>query len=254
MSGLATARTRRSALKHAYRSYWFYGAPTKLVIRRTVDRFFAARPPSRRLLEIGGGTGMMTATLERACRPALMVSSDIEPTDATQLVCDAQQLPFRDGAFDVVVGFELLEHLPDTDRCLREVRRVLEPGGHVAMSLPFVFGIHDHQDFYRFTVQGLRKVFAAEGLPVLLVTKAGGISHTILVLLTEYVRNVGLPDAGGWRTQGWLRRLHLAASTVVAAPLMLLSWAAFALDAVVDRDSRAPSGLVLIAAAESVET
>jgi SAM-dependent methyltransferase len=241
-----TARWKR-ALTNAYRLYWFYGSPTKLVIRRTTLQFFAGRPPSRRLLEIGGGASMVRPTLERACRPSRIVSSDIEPTGANDVVCDAQALPFRDGAFDVVAGFEVLEHLPDTHRCLSEAERVIEPGGHVIMSLPFLFGVHDHQDFYRFTVQGLHKVFADHGMPIVVVKKSGGIWHAMLVLLTEYLRNLGLPPAGGWRSRGWRRRAHLAASTVLSAPLVLLSWVGFALDAVVDRDSRSPSGLVLIA-------
>lgn len=190
---------------------------------------------------------MMRSTLESACRPALTVCSDIDPTNATDIVCDAQRLPFRSGAFDVVVGFELLEHLPDTDRCLGEINRVLHRGGHVVMSLPFLFGVHDHQDFYRFTTQGLEKVFAGHDLPIVTIKKSGGILHALVVLLTEYVRTVGLPDAEGWRSRSRRRQVHLAVTTVAAAPLMLLSWLAIALDGIVDRNSRSPSGLVLIA-------
>jgi SAM-dependent methyltransferase len=49
---------------------------------------------------------------------------------------DAYRLPFEDGAFDVVVCCEVLEHLPDVDGALTEMTRVLKPGGRLAVSVP----------------------------------------------------------------------------------------------------------------------
>jgi SAM-dependent methyltransferase len=49
---------------------------------------------------------------------------------------DAYRLPFPDGAFDVVVCCEVLEHLPDVDAALAEMGRVLKGGGRLAVSVP----------------------------------------------------------------------------------------------------------------------
>lgn len=49
---------------------------------------------------------------------------------------DAESLPFRGGVFDVVIVSEVLEHLPDDGAALREIARVLKPGGRVAVSVP----------------------------------------------------------------------------------------------------------------------
>lgn len=49
---------------------------------------------------------------------------------------DALALPFRSGAFDTVTAFETLEHCSDLDLALREIERVIKPGGLVITSVP----------------------------------------------------------------------------------------------------------------------
>lgn len=49
---------------------------------------------------------------------------------------DAQRLPFPDGAFDVVVSDDLIEHLVETDSYAREIHRVLTPTGWLFLSTP----------------------------------------------------------------------------------------------------------------------
>jgi SAM-dependent methyltransferase len=55
---------------------------------------------------------------------------------ATVLAADAARLPFPDDSFDKIVLSEVLEHLPDDRAALLEVRRVLKPGGVVAITVP----------------------------------------------------------------------------------------------------------------------
>ena len=95
------------------------------------------------VLELGCGTGEMwlgrDALIEGCGR---LVLSDLSE-GMLQAACeklrdasgiefmriDAQSIPFPDGAFDVVIANMMLYHLPDRDRGLREIRRVLRPGG-----------------------------------------------------------------------------------------------------------------------------
>src|SRR5690606_33049497 len=49
---------------------------------------------------------------------------------------DATQLPFADNTFDKIICSEVLEHLPDYQQVLAEIRRVLKPGGLLAISVP----------------------------------------------------------------------------------------------------------------------
>lgn len=52
------------------------------------------------------------------------------------LIADATRLPFRDGVFDAVVAFELIEHLTDQESCVAEIRRALAPSGLLLISSP----------------------------------------------------------------------------------------------------------------------
>ena len=49
---------------------------------------------------------------------------------------DATRMPFPDGAFDRVIAAEVLEHIPDDWQALREIARVLRPGGQLAVTVP----------------------------------------------------------------------------------------------------------------------
>ncbi|MDT5387399.1 MAG: hypothetical protein QOE04_1040 [Mycobacterium sp.] len=49
---------------------------------------------------------------------------------------DALDLPYEDGSFDCVIASEILEHVPQDDRAIEELVRVLRPGGRLAVTVP----------------------------------------------------------------------------------------------------------------------
>ena len=57
-------------------------------------------------------------------------------TSASVLASDATALPFPDNSFDRIIASEILEHIPDDTAALRELARVLRPGGTIAVSVP----------------------------------------------------------------------------------------------------------------------
>jgi ubiquinone/menaquinone biosynthesis C-methylase UbiE len=91
----------------------------------------------RDLLEIGCGTGAFAARLAAEHPRANLLATDLSPrfvelTAARGVearVADATYLPFADDSFDLVAAMWMLYHVPDLDRTLAEVRRVLRPGG-----------------------------------------------------------------------------------------------------------------------------
>jgi ubiquinone/menaquinone biosynthesis C-methylase UbiE len=109
-----------------------------------LTKLLGPRPgPFGRALEIGAGTGYFTLNLMQSGVIQHGTCTDISPgmlhaleANAAQLgltvetaACDAAELPFADGAFDLVLGHAVLHHLPDLERSFAEFARVLAPGG-----------------------------------------------------------------------------------------------------------------------------
>jgi ubiquinone/menaquinone biosynthesis C-methylase UbiE len=101
--------------------------------------------PFARSLEIGSGTGYFTLNLLRAGVIKEATCSDISPGMLSALSAnaerlglavetvpaDAEQLPFADESFELVLGHAVLHHIPNLAKAFAEFERVLAPGGTV---------------------------------------------------------------------------------------------------------------------------
>ena len=72
----------------------------------------------------------------RASRDGLSYSCRIDRSPIELAVADGQRLPFADASFDRIICTETLEHVADAQLTLRELARVLRPGGRLAVSVP----------------------------------------------------------------------------------------------------------------------
>ncbi len=102
------------------------------------------RPASRRVLEVGTGTGKNIPLYPTG---TVVVATDLSPGMLTRarekavglparvhfVVMDAEDLAFKDGAFDRAVATCVFCSVPEPVRGLKEVRRVLKPGGEVIL-------------------------------------------------------------------------------------------------------------------------
>jgi SAM-dependent methyltransferase len=81
------------------------------------------------------------------------------------VICSALELTFPDNSFDTVVSTEVLEHVPDPQRALREMFRVVKPGGFVIVSTPLYWPRHEvPYDFFRYPYDGLLHLCKEAGL------------------------------------------------------------------------------------------
>jgi SAM-dependent methyltransferase len=122
----------------------------------TVDYDTLGVGPGDRLLDLGCGFGRHA--FEAARRGASVIALDAGPEEVAQVrgtfgamveagelaadhpasgvQGDALHLPFPDGTFDRVIASEVLEHIPDDVSAMRELARVLRPGGTMAVTVP----------------------------------------------------------------------------------------------------------------------
>jgi SAM-dependent methyltransferase len=122
-------------------------------IEKRVQGLLDAVPAGERTLNIGAG-------FDRRVPGVINLDLCVRPT--VDVICDAHQLPFADGSFSLALLRGLLEHVADPARVLAETRRVLRPGGHVYIEVPFLQVYHESPvDYRRFTRFGLER-FAAD--------------------------------------------------------------------------------------------
>ena len=87
------------------------------------------------VVALDADAGELRAVAEMAA--AMQQEGEAAPGADTSTVCaDATAMPFPDGAFDRVIAAEVLEHIPADQTALREISRVLAPGGVAAVTVP----------------------------------------------------------------------------------------------------------------------
>jgi SAM-dependent methyltransferase len=103
----------------------------------------------------------------------------IEP----DVVADAYDVPLDDASADTVLLTEVLEHLEDPVRALREARRLLRPGGAIIVTTPLLFPVHgEPRDFFRYTPYGLEHVLGEAGFEGIDVRPLSGQWTTVAML------------------------------------------------------------------------
>lgn len=88
------------------------------------------------------------------------LETDVAIGTRTNIVCDASYLPFRDQSVDGVIAQAVLEYIPDPERSVGEIYRVLKADGIVYSEMPFMQDVHGGRyDFTRLTHLGHRRLY-----------------------------------------------------------------------------------------------
>lgn len=111
---------------------------------------------------------------------------DIFAYPNVDLTCDIVALPFNDESVDMILNIAVLEHVPNPEKVVDEIFRILKPGGTIYCFFPFLQGFHAAPyDFSRRTALGLQYLFRE--FKNIEVQNAGGPTSALLWILEEWL-------------------------------------------------------------------
>lgn len=122
---------------------------------------------------------------------------DSAPGPMVDIVVAAEELPFEDESFDLVLCTQVLEHVQDPKATLTEIRRVLAPGGAALVSTHGVFLYHPDppdsaQDYWRWTHSGLRRALEQAGdWSEITVQPNGNVVACLGYIVAQFVDELG---------------------------------------------------------------
>lgn len=125
-----------------------------------------------------------------------LIQTEISAYANIDILAVNQKLPFADDSFDLVLSFDVLEHVNDPFISAKELKRVLKPGGILIADIPFLQAEHGYpHHYFNATRQGFLRLF--EGLEVLthFVPLAGQPVESLRQTMRHY--NHHLPEQ--WR-------------------------------------------------------
>jgi uncharacterized protein YbaR (Trm112 family)/SAM-dependent methyltransferase len=225
-----------------FRRWRLWIEPERIKMKRDVGEWMSAGPPGALVVEVGAGIEFMKPVIERVIPDVRYFGGDIAPTTNTRAVFDVRAIPLPTAVADVVLALEVLEHIAQPEEAVAEMSRVLRPGGAMVLTVPFMFGVHDFMDYHRFTPLGMSEMLARHGLTVTEVRRRGGTFVASTGLVRTLILNTLVGKPRDWRAQGRSKKVRWIIATVVLTPWTPITWMAFALDGVLDRESASPAG------------
>ncbi|MBI2415261.1 MAG: class I SAM-dependent methyltransferase [Candidatus Kerfeldbacteria bacterium] len=151
---------------------------------RELKHFAATLPKQYTLLDLGCGTKPYRSVFTGA---TTYTGLDIVPGAQVDIVGEAWNLPFPDASFDVLISTQVLEHTRDLDSTIKEIQRVVKPGGYIFISAPFAFVEHGQPyDYWRFTQFGLRHLL--RNFTIVSITGLSGYINTLCRLLNTLLQ------------------------------------------------------------------
>jgi SAM-dependent methyltransferase len=117
------------------------------------------------------------------------VNLDLTATPGVDVLADAECLPFPANVFQRVECDAVLEHVRCPETVIREIERVLAPGGYAHLVTPFCHPFHEYpRDYRRFTLEGLQQLAGSGGLEPVSEGWRTGPTATMLIFTLEYVK------------------------------------------------------------------
>ncbi|HET6973536.1 MAG TPA: methyltransferase domain-containing protein [Pyrinomonadaceae bacterium] len=184
-------------------SHWWYTGRRKILTRFVEDICHRVTDRRPRILDVGCGTGANLLMLSQfGDAEGVDVSEDAlafcrERGLENVKLGAAEKLPYDDGTFDLVTALDVVEHLDDDLAGLREMRRVLRPGGRVLLFVPtfmFLWGLQDDVSNHRrrYRMPELGRVLEQAGFEIERTTYANITFFMPILAMRKLMRLTGI--------------------------------------------------------------
>lgn len=105
---------------------------------------------------------------------------DIKSSLPGVMICALENIPKPEGTYHSILCNAVLEHVKDPDNVIKELKRLLKPGGHLVICVPFLQPYHGSPDDYRrFTRQGLEELFERHGFKLIEILPVHSLAQTV---------------------------------------------------------------------------
>ncbi|MDO8834500.1 MAG: class I SAM-dependent methyltransferase [Vicinamibacterales bacterium] len=123
-----------------------------------------------------------------------VINLEIADYPTTDVLSNADSLPFLPESFDAVISLHVMEHVPRPWLIASEMQRILKPGGVVLCTVPFVSMEHGFPDhYYNMTRSGLKNLFAGMTLVDHVVKEDGHPINSVQQVLSTYSGSLAEP-------------------------------------------------------------
>ncbi len=168
------------------------------VRQKAILDIFNQIKPEGQTVEIGCGIAPM---LEPSQPNVLFMDRSVQAIDflknagfKTAFVSDATAIALKDESCEVVISSEVLEHVPDDKVAVREMYRILKPGGHLLMSVPIHPAYYGFDDAYvshvrRYKVWPFLKMLRKNGFQIREIKKVTALIDRLLLMAMVWVYN-----------------------------------------------------------------
>jgi SAM-dependent methyltransferase len=138
-----------------------------------------------RVLDVGCGDRPYESLLRDA---AEIVGFDVPANPHADLHGYVDAIPADEASFDIVLCLQVLEHVPDPAAAVRELRRVVRPGGRVLLSTHGIYPYHPNPDDpWRWTHEGLERLFFTNGEWTSVSVRPGAGTAATVAMLNAHV-------------------------------------------------------------------
>lgn len=170
--------------------------------RGLYEEMARAAPKMRgRLLDVGCGVKPYRRLF---CNAGEYIGLEYDtPTNRAEKLADyyyeGDTFPFSDSSFDGAICNQVLEHVFNPDNFIKEIARVLKPGGDLLLTVPFVWDEHEQPyDYARYSSFGLQHLLECHEFVILEQRKTNADARVLFQMINAYLQKILWTSNGKW--------------------------------------------------------